>query len=1347
MTKKLIITAAIAASLVGCSGGSSTPPERPAAQLDGVAADNIIRNGQVRVYRWDGHEREILLSTKTDNYGYYADPLQSESQFIKVCITGGEYTEEASSINIKLEGDDRLCAVTYWESSQPQEVMVTPETNLATALMEYKIKAGETNLQNIVANSNSKIGTLFGYDILTTRPADMTSDDLRYTGLNDEIRSGLWHSAFSRLALAAAATNGQQTHTSLISSMQLHKALYRDLASDGKLDGWGLADNGKTKIRLGLGNYELNAHVYRTELARELVNFVQSDRNKTAVKATDVLSYANTFSMVTDSIFDENDIPVAFDTDAPTVAFDTPENTYIANTHVLGVSVTDFSGVKSVTYTINGGNEQAFDFSQDKLTINTKSYADGDLELALTVVDKLDNTAVIKRTFKVANTKPVMNIASKSLVNDTNYTFIADVGEVAAGVARVEVNARAADYDANQISASVRLQEGTNTISVKIIDLANAEYTYTFNVIADTAKPDISWKTVAWKTLIKRNATISNDVLKQTMTNEYVFITPNYYRLGSVVAGENELSAKNWPTYKVTVTDPNRNNVYSTKPEDLAVSLIYSDTTGSNIYFSRTVKSNETGDILIPLSEEFLGTKWYEKEAGKLLTINVTDEAGNKASFPIRFEVAVSAPSLSPDLDLNTNLRGTVTIDMDGRELQGADAIRILLDGKKEFFLPWDNPKFDIDTNSLEDGIHYINTYVTTGGELLFEKTFEFFIDNTAPEITFDSSQLVNSAGRIYTLKGNVNDFGGSGVASLKGRLLNNSFTMYANESFTKDNLSLQSGDNEIIVTAIDVAGNETVATHYVLHDDDEPKFQWKVVNGKHFDKIKDDLFNTNFNVHVGYTHVPIVAGMFTHGSEPYYLDNQNNNLQDLSTKDVGGNVDALNADGSLNLSNAGALYFLTNGRGRTNHGIPHFNFVVSDSQYRDVLVSGEKANTVVNATKLKTYLTVQFGNDEPVVLRKLLQPVELGSSTTTQQYFVPITKELFTDELLTLPIDKKVKVTFTVEDEAGNKTGKSYEFYVFNAPISTIPPKIEGGLNTTMTNGNLNLSVTVTTAVGLSRVHLNDKVLFDSLGKPTTTTFPVSSMANTEGKHSWTLEVVDLAGNVATQTYTGEIDKTKPEVAINGVPNIAAQEFTFNWTVSEKNPVTVTVFDGTAIKPNVTSKSGSLTITPTGTDGARTIKVTAVDAAGNTSYAEAKTNFSHNPAAFVSKKVSKIASMYDGAGYHMWTDIELTFDKAISNIKPLRVKDENNNGYWDADTQMRWGCYFEADGYGNKQLAKVPPYIVGNKAYIRVGLMNFNDSNNCKDFSNEVVVEVSSEINGKASVYYIKKEDILGAF
>lgn len=1254
MFKKLLLLTATATALVGC-GGTSIPEARPAAQIDGTAADNIIRNGNVRVYRFDGSEREILLTTKTDNYGYYADPLQSESQFIKVCVMGGEYTEEASSINIKLEDGDRLCAVTFWQSGQGQMVMVTPETNLATALIEYEVKQGKGNLQNIVSNANTKIGTIFGYDIITTKPADMTSDDLTYTGLNNSVRSGLWHAAFSRVALQAAIANGQKNHTSLISSMTLHKALYRDLAADGKLNGWGVAENGSTKVRLGLGTYELDAKVYRTELARELVKFVQSDRNKTAVKDKDVLAYATAHSLSTDTIWDDKDIPIPFDDDAPSVAFDTPENTYISGVYHLGVKVTDFSGVKSVTYTINGGNPQVFNFEQNVLTFNTELYPNGDLELALTVVDMLDNTAVVKRILRVSNQQPVVNIASKTLVNDANYSFKANVGEVKAGVASVEVQGRAADYANNAITATLRLTEGDNTISVKVVDLTGAEYAYNFDVVVDTAKPETSFKPVAWKALIKSNSTIDYGVLSQTMTSNRIFITPNYYSLGSVVVSEVELAAKSWPTYKLVIADAQRSSNYATPSEKLKIQLIYSDARGDFTYFTRSLKANEKGEVLIPVSEEYLGTKWYEKDEGKLVTITATDEAGNMNTYPLRFEVSVSSPSVNPPLNIGSNLKGTVLIDMDGRELQGTDAIRVLLDGTKETFLAWDNPAFSIDTTTLTDGVHYITVQITTGGMVLFEKRFEFNIDNTAPEIKFNSPTLAGTLERNYTLKGTVDDFGGSGISSLTGRHINNNFTLISNVTFEKPNLNLQSGDNEISVKAVDVAGNETTKILNVLHDDDAPRFQWIVKDGKFFDgSTTAPLYSTKLNVHLGYGHDPFVGGMFGNtGNPPFYLDKDNNNLQNLTPALVGGNANALNPDLSLNLSAWEAIHFLANGRGRGNHNIPHFDFTVADTQYSEKAINGEKGGIVVDATILKTYMTVHF-NDELVVSRKELMPVLNGASTAQQQYYVPITKELFTNRLLNLQVSDKVKVAFIAEDEAKNSTKREYEFSVFNVPESTVKPTITGGLNTTITKDNLSLSLTAKSDIGLSRVSLIDTKTgatldsWSSVGSTTkTTSKPLKTITTaTEGSHSWRLEVVDLAGNITTQTYAGEIDKTAPTLNITGVPERYSSPFTLSWTVSDKNLSTVTANGQT-----VPAKNGSLTITPTGADGARTIKVVAVDKAGNSTEKTVNT-YQHN----IPKVTVEYAYFFHSQATNYGHEYEVVL--MIKTDKKIRVTD-----------------------------------------------------------------------------------------
>src|SRR5690554_4388429 len=1141
MKRKVLTLATSVALLVGC-GGVDKPGYRPAADISGVAADNIIRNGDVRVYAWNGSEREILLSTKTDNYGYYVDPLQAESQFIKICVVGGEYTEEASSVNIRLGDSDRMCAITYWESGQAQETMVTPETNMAAALMEYEVKSGKGNLQNIVSNANSKIGTLFGYDILTTKPADMTSDDLAYTGLNDSVRSGLWHAAFSRIALNAAKANGQSTHTSLISSMALHKAIYRDLSADGKLDGWGVAENGKTKVRLGLGSFELNANVYRTELAKELVNFVKSDRNKTAVKANDVLSYATTHSITTDSIFDEKDVPVSFDEDAPTVAFDTPENTYISGTYTLGVKVTDFTGVKNVTYTLNDGNSEVFDFDQDKIVINTKQFNDGDLTLVLTVVDKLNNTAKVSRKFKITNTRPTVNISSKTLVNNGYYKFTANVGEVPAGVVRVEVGDREAQFTNNVISADVRLVEGENGIPVKLIDGTGAEYAYTFNVTGDFTKPTADFKTVPWNVFIKTGDVVNQTSMTQA-SNGRIYITPNYYALGNTLVNESELSARSWPAFKLNIKDQVGNGLHASLPEKIDVDLVYSNRGGDDVYFTRKLNLDRNGMVLIPVSEEYLGLEWYKKDDGKLITINFTDEAGNTGTYKINFEVAVSAPSVNPVFKASS--KGNISIYMDGRDIEGADLITATLNGTKEYVLDASNQLIALDTTVLTDGVHYIEVKITTAGETMFRKTYEFHVDNSAPEITFTSPSLVGVNGRVYTLEGIVNDNvnqGGSGIALLSYSYGSIEGSLLQNGTFKKDNLTLQSGDNKIFVTAIDVAGNESTKTLTVLYDDDAPRFQWKVFNGKLFDLIKEDLFNKDFNVLVGRSDNPEPAKMFSRSDNaPFYLDEDNNNLQNITAGLVGGVSTAINKDGSLNLSDRAALNFLINGRGKPNKGIPHFNFTVADTQYGNKIVHGDKAMTAVDATTLKVYLTVLInGRAVPEAYEKLLEPINDGTNTVVQEYLVPITKEIFTERLINLQADDRVTAKFTLKDEAGNTTDREYEFSVFNAPDVVIPPTIEGGLNTEAVSewgGGIELNATVKSEIGISRVYLDDEEIFNSIDEVeqiNSFSIPVKS-AMCVGKHSWSVKVIDLAGNETTKVFKGEI-------IYGGVPLIELQ-------------------------------------------------------------------------------------------------------------------------------------------------------------------------------------------------------------
>src|SRR5690554_1237394 len=1216
--KNIIFTAVVLATtaLVGCK--VDVPQNRPAADISGVAADNIIRNGEVRVYAWNGNEREILLSTKTDNYGYYVDPLQAESQFIKICVVGGEYTEEASSVNIRLENGDRMCAITYWESGQAQETMVTPETNMAAALMEYEVKSGKGNLQNIVSNANSKIGALFGYDILTTKPADMTSDDLAYTGLNDSVRSGLWHAAFSRIALNAAKANGQSTHTNLISSMALHKAIYRDLSADGKLDGWGVAENGKTKVRLGLGSFELNANVYRTELAKELVNFVKSDRNKTAVKTNDVLSYATTFSLTTDSIFSDKDVPVAFDDEAPVVAFDTPEYTYISRIFELGVKVTDFSGVKSVTYSLNDNTPDVFDFTQDKLVINTTEFNDGDLVLALTVTDSLDNTAVIKRTFRVANQQPLVNITSKRLVKERTYTFKATVGEVKAGIASITVDDKNALYADNEISIDLNLKSGKNTLVMVLTDNSGAEHNYSFIVNVDAQSPTLKFSTADWFVRFKSSSKTYENARFTENERRNIYITPKFFSLGAMLPTSENLSVNNWPTLRFVVSDEPIGGNYATAIKDLKISLKVIDADG---FVSRernlTISEND-GVVLVPLSEQFLGKDWYKDtgliEGSSKVIFTLVDEAVNQTNFSWSPHFVVSITSIDMGLYIDkSQLSGNQKLMFNGNDLIDTDLI-IDLDGKTETIVSWPQDYYELDTTKLNDGHHYLNIKIRGDNkEIIKTVSYEFSVDNTSPIINVTSPVLTNNAN--YEAVGEAYDTGsGLDLLTINGRK-----ESFLNNGLFKKNMNLIAGVNIITVEATDIAGNSAEINHSVMFDNYKPLFNPVVsVEGKITGvetqewKLWDNTMTARYGIADPDNALELKLefseiddrGNLSKPPHPFFLDERNNNLQNVALDDVGGVVNAINSDGSLNTQSFKAFYYLYNKK------IPFFSFYASDA-YPDTTLS--------NLDKIKVKYRIEYGAE--LIKYEELLPTESDHPDKKNYYLLPLTQEFFTHELLDWQPDKDIKVTFELYDEAGNLTTKEYIFNVFNAAAKTaVKPSFDGGLNRTgVGNDNLNLKLAAEAAIGLSKVSLIDtsdsknnfewSALKNSPLKVTKKVdIPVKSKS-AEGQYSWTLSVTDLAGNTTTQSYQAEIDKTPPLILDANVPSslYLGGATQLRAKATDKNEVEVTAsLNG---KP-VYIFAGEKTISASDVvEGMNTWSVTAKDIAGNTSTRQFKFN------------------------------------------------------------------------------------------------------------------------------------------
>lgn len=818
--KKLTLFA-VTTALIACGGDVKPPESRPSAEITGVTADNLVRQGNVRVYNWDGSERSVLMTTETDNFGLYKDSIQAENQFIKICVESGNYVEESSGMTITLEGGDRLCGITYWQSGEAQSMMVTPETNMAAAFAECQVKRGETNLQNIVSDANSRFGTLFGYNIQTTVPFDVSDEQYRTTPLNDSVRSGLWHAAFSEIALDAAKNNGFSTHNELASSIRLHQLIYKDISADCKLDGYGVAANGETPIKLAMGSYALDTNVYRTLTARKLVEFIESERNQTAVTKADVVSYATAFSSSTDGIYSPDSAPEAFDDQGPELSTNTDNGTYVSGDYVYALKSADFSGVLSVKMVIDGVTVSAADAQNPVFTINTRQYPEGELAIQFVAEDILNNIAVLNRTIKIANTSPVVNITSETLVNSTAYTFQSSISNFEQGIVSASVAGQELAISADSLEADLTLEQGINDLIVTLLDGTGATHSYSFRVDADLQSPALNFAFDGWKTHYKN--TVSDVVTLENITqfsssNKSLYVAGNRRSLDGVAIDDSSFRSTNWAVLRASVVDPStQSNPYSTSSEKLKISLEFRSE--SAVIYSRSITTTEAGgDIIItPLSTEYLGANWWENTSDVFVDIKAEDEAGNVSTLSMPVSFSNSAPRLDLEIDASDIFSDTATIDLTGTDLVGIDSISISLNGGTPTFIAdLNNPVYQIDTNGLSDGVHYFDIVIRDRGEIVFTQRYEIKVDNTNPTIVITSPELVNS--RDYLVTANISEANSISNATINGVDVSVAFSGDVSRE-----INLGDAVNTVLVTATDSVGNPALQSKDVTVDDLAP--------------------------------------------------------------------------------------------------------------------------------------------------------------------------------------------------------------------------------------------------------------------------------------------------------------------------------------------------------------------------------------------------------------------------------------------------------------------------------------------------------------------------------------------
>lgn len=640
----------LAASLLSaCGGGDSVPGERPAAVVSGNAVDALIINGDVSVYSFaTGSKGELLGTGTTDNTGAYSVSIQAPSQPVLVEITNGSYTEEASGVTVSLKPGQKVAAVTYFESGSPVTVMVTPWTYVAVGYAVYKISHG-TNVGNAITEANTAISNWMGVDILATYPRNVTDPSNLAMQMSDELLYGYFAAGVSGWTEWASGQNGQSVHT-LYTSIALSQLLYRDVVSDGKLDG---VEGGQP---LAFGAIPLDANVYRSGFAAQMLGLAaDSGVNKAGMVVSDLLADAQSIASSNHPIFGGLS-PIPLDDTAPVIAANEAAGLWKTGTFNYSVSVTDFVGVQQVDFYLDGTRiGTAVNASAPAVNINSALYADGPHTIGVVATDSVGNTTALT-TFAVNfdNTGAVAVVTSGLVTNKASYPISGTWSDNGPGVASIKVNGISMAINSDGTwSGVVALVPGTQAATLVVTDSVGISASYDLTLSLDQAPPSVT------TTLYSNYVTYAVDAVT-TYQDTFAFADQLMYPL--LVATDKiaasgvpyyDLERNGFPVVTWQVADPSYVGV-QTPADQLTVEARYTkggmiarDWHPATLY---TALASGSTYYMSPI-EELLGTGWSDTTSGEthLYELRITDEAGNETivTFKFKADVRPAAPAVA----------------------------------------------------------------------------------------------------------------------------------------------------------------------------------------------------------------------------------------------------------------------------------------------------------------------------------------------------------------------------------------------------------------------------------------------------------------------------------------------------------------------------------------------------------------------------------------------------------------------------------------------------------------------------------------------------------------------------
>ncbi len=277
----IAVALAAAAGLVvaACGGGSGAGSGGGNGTIGGTAVKGPVNGGTMTAFAvMNGAKGQQLGSATTDAQGSFVVPVGNYSGSVLMEMSGGAYTDEATSASMSMAASDVMRAVipSIAAGSATTGIAVTPLTSMAQARAQA-MAGGMTN-SNIAA-ANGAVGSYFMVnDILHTMPMDPLVAGSGAGATQDTKNYGMAIAGMSQYA----HTVGMPSSSGIVTAMM-------DDASDGVLNGM----MGTTPISMAgmggmMGGTTMQPTAGTTSLATAMSQFIASTSNRSGVPMSDV---------------------------------------------------------------------------------------------------------------------------------------------------------------------------------------------------------------------------------------------------------------------------------------------------------------------------------------------------------------------------------------------------------------------------------------------------------------------------------------------------------------------------------------------------------------------------------------------------------------------------------------------------------------------------------------------------------------------------------------------------------------------------------------------------------------------------------------------------------------------------------------------------------------------------------------------------------------------------------------------------------------------------------------------------------------------------------------------------